>query len=88
MSDTTDITGLLVAWRGGDQAAFDRLFPLVYDDLRQMVHGPLRLAALHPRLLARALRTPACVRADGVPSPRSHRATVLVVTPMRSAISA
>jgi RNA polymerase sigma factor (TIGR02999 family) len=41
MTNTTDITGLLVAWRGGDQAAFDRLFPLVYDDLRQMAHRHL-----------------------------------------------
>ncbi|HXS25362.1 MAG TPA: sigma-70 family RNA polymerase sigma factor [Gemmatimonadales bacterium] len=37
----SDITGLLVAWRGGDQAAFDQLFPLVYDDLRQMAHRHL-----------------------------------------------
>lgn len=33
-----DITGLLAAWRGGDSASFDRLFPLVYDELRRIAH--------------------------------------------------
>jgi RNA polymerase sigma factor (TIGR02999 family) len=41
MNDTNDITGLLVAWRGGDRTAFERLFPLVYADLRQMAHRHL-----------------------------------------------
>lgn len=36
-----DITGLLVAWRGGDNGAFDRLFPLVYDELRAIAHRQL-----------------------------------------------
>ena len=40
-NDSNDITGLLVAWRGGDRAAFDRLFPLVYADLRQVAHRHL-----------------------------------------------
>jgi RNA polymerase sigma-70 factor, ECF subfamily len=31
-----EITGLLVAWGGGDQSALDRLMPLVYDELRQL----------------------------------------------------
>src|SRR4029450_8880708 len=30
----TDITGLLVAWRNGDRAAFDALLPLVCKELR------------------------------------------------------
>lgn len=38
MDSINDITGLLLAWRGGDRTAFDQLFPLVYDDLRQMAH--------------------------------------------------
>ena len=29
-----DITGLLQQWRGGSREAFDRLIPLVYDELR------------------------------------------------------
>lgn len=40
-SGQRDITGLLVAWRAGDEAAFDRLFPLVYDELRSIAHRQL-----------------------------------------------
>jgi RNA polymerase sigma factor (TIGR02999 family) len=36
-----DITGLLVAWRAGDRTALDRLFPLVYDELRRIAHRQL-----------------------------------------------
>lgn len=31
-----EVTGLLIAWSKGDQAAFDRLLPLIYNELRQM----------------------------------------------------
>ncbi len=31
-----DITGLLVAWGGGDQAAFEQLVPIVYSELKRM----------------------------------------------------
>ena len=37
----SDITGLLLAWRAGDQAAVDRLFPLVYEELRHIAHRQL-----------------------------------------------
>jgi RNA polymerase sigma factor (TIGR02999 family) len=37
-----DLTALLVAWRGGDQSALDRLTPLVYDELRRMARRHLR----------------------------------------------
>lgn len=40
-SGQRDITGLLVAWRAGDGSAFDRLFPLVYDELRRIAHRQL-----------------------------------------------
>ncbi|HKV34979.1 MAG TPA: sigma-70 family RNA polymerase sigma factor [Pyrinomonadaceae bacterium] len=33
-----NLTGLLVEWRDGDQAALDRLMPLVYDQLRRIAH--------------------------------------------------
>lgn len=33
-----EITGLLVAWGGGDKSALDRLMPLVYDELRRLAH--------------------------------------------------
>jgi RNA polymerase sigma factor (TIGR02999 family) len=34
----TDVTGLLVAWCGGDRAALDQLMPLVYAELRGIAH--------------------------------------------------
>ncbi len=39
------VTRLLTAGAGGDPEAFDRLIPLVYDDLRRIAHR--RLAAEH-----------------------------------------
>ena len=37
-----EITGLLVAWGGGDESALERLIPLVYDELRQLAHRYMR----------------------------------------------
>ena len=37
-----ELTALLQAWRGGDQAARDRLLPIVYDDLRRRAAAQLR----------------------------------------------
>ena len=37
-----DITGLLIAWGGGDRAALDRLMPLVYEELRRLAHRQMR----------------------------------------------
>ena len=42
----TDVTGLLGAWRKGDAEAGDRLFALVYDDLRALARR--QLARLTP----------------------------------------
>jgi RNA polymerase sigma factor (TIGR02999 family) len=36
------VTQLLRAWRNGDQAAFERLLPLVYDELRRLAGHYLR----------------------------------------------
>jgi len=36
------VTGLLVAWRGGDAGALDRLLPLVYAELRRVAHRYMR----------------------------------------------
>ncbi|MGH2406027.1 MAG: sigma-70 family RNA polymerase sigma factor [bacterium] len=41
MDTEHDITGLLLAWRAGDRTAVDRLFPLVYDELRRIAHRQL-----------------------------------------------
>ena len=37
-----DVTDLLLSWRQGDAAAFDRLIPLVYDELRRVAGRRLR----------------------------------------------
>src|SRR5829696_1388009 len=37
-----DITGLLVAWGGGDREALDRLMPLVYQELRRLARRQMR----------------------------------------------
>ena len=39
---TSPITELLRSWRRGDQAALERLVPLVYNDLRRMARHQLR----------------------------------------------
>jgi RNA polymerase sigma factor (TIGR02999 family) len=36
------VTRLLVAWRGGDAAALDRLLPFVYAELRRVAHRYMR----------------------------------------------
>ena len=33
-----EITSLLRAWRGGDQSAFEKLVPLVHDELHRLAH--------------------------------------------------
>jgi RNA polymerase sigma factor (TIGR02999 family) len=37
-----EITGLLMAWRAGDRSAFDRLFGLLYDELRLLARRQMR----------------------------------------------
>src|SRR5262245_37209476 len=36
-----DITGLLLAWRGGDGSALDRLVPVAYEELRRIARRQL-----------------------------------------------
>ncbi len=43
MGDTGDVTLLLEAAGAGEPQAMNRLFPLVYDELRRMAHRQLRL---------------------------------------------
>lgn len=42
MDESADVTELLLAWRGGDPAAIDRLIPRVYGELRALAHSYLR----------------------------------------------
>lgn len=42
ISEIEDVTGLLAAWGGGDEAALERLLPIVYAELRRLAHGYMR----------------------------------------------
>ena len=41
-SSTHDVTGWLVAWRSGDQAALDKLVPLIYQELNRLAQRNMR----------------------------------------------
>ena len=41
LQNQPDVTHLLHRWRDGDDAAFDELMPLVYDELRRLAHHHL-----------------------------------------------
>jgi len=41
LTPSRDVTGLLKAWRDGDEAALDALMPLVHEELRRIAHGCL-----------------------------------------------
>ena len=41
MTPSHDVTGLLKAWREGDEAALDTLMPLVHEELRRIAQGCL-----------------------------------------------
>ena len=41
-TDRPDITGLLVAWKKGDDDALDELIPIVYSELRRLARYQLR----------------------------------------------
>lgn len=42
MSQPRQITDLLIAWSGGDDAALEQLMPLVYEELRRLAHSCMR----------------------------------------------
>lgn len=42
MSGAGEITGLLADWRNGNQAALDKLLPLIYDELRRVASSYMR----------------------------------------------
>ena len=42
MTSPGEITRLLAQWSGGDQAALDRLVPMVYDELRRLASNYMR----------------------------------------------
>ena len=42
MDQDVDITSQLLAWRGGESDAMERLFPLVYDELHRIAHRQMK----------------------------------------------
>jgi RNA polymerase sigma factor (TIGR02999 family) len=65
-ASTSPITELLRSWRRGDQAALERLVPLVYDDLRRMARHQLRGERGGHTLQATALVNEMYLRLPGV----------------------
>lgn len=62
---SSEVTALLQAWQQGDREAFDRLVPLVYDELRGLARAQLRRDARQWTLQATALVHEAYVRLSG-----------------------
>jgi len=60
--EPVEITVLLKAWGGGDQAAFDRLVPLVYAELHRMARRHMRKERAGITLQATALVNQAYLR--------------------------
>lgn len=42
MAESTEVTALLQAWSGGDEAALDQLTPLIYKELRRLAGSFMR----------------------------------------------
>jgi RNA polymerase sigma-70 factor, ECF subfamily len=73
-----DVTRLLLAWSEGDQAAFDAIIPLVYDELHRLAHERLRRERPGHLLQTTGLVNEAYVRLAGWPQPRwQNRAHLL-----------
>jgi RNA polymerase sigma factor (TIGR02999 family) len=61
-----DVTNLLVEWRLGDQAALDRLIPIVYQELRRVASARLRSESAQHTLQATSLVHEAYLRLVGL----------------------
>lgn len=62
MPTSTEITSLLKDWSGGDQSAFDRLFTLVYEELRVMASRYMQRERVDHTLQTTALVNEAYIR--------------------------
>ena len=62
-----EVTQLLAAWRGGDEAAADKLMPLVYDELRRRAGHYIRAQPVGHTLQATALIHEAFLKLVGQP---------------------
>lgn len=61
-----DVTQLLQAWGAGDQAALDRLMPIVYAELHRLARHYMRRERVHNSLQATALVNEAYLKLVGV----------------------
>jgi RNA polymerase sigma-70 factor (ECF subfamily) len=61
-SSPKEVSQLLVAWRGGDKKALDRLTPLVYGELRRLAKHYMRGERMGHTLQATALVNEAYMR--------------------------
>lgn len=57
-----DITELLAQWSGGNQTALDKLYPLVYEELRRIARSYMKREAMGHTLQTTALINEAYVR--------------------------
>ena len=55
MAEKGEITRLLDQWRNGEAEAFDRVFPLVYDEMRRIARRQMAREARHHTLQPTAL---------------------------------
>lgn len=60
-----DLTGLLIEWRHGNEAALDKLTPLVYDEIRRIAHRYLQRERDGHTLQTTALVNEAYIRLAG-----------------------
>lgn len=81
MAEAGEITLLLKAYEAGDKAAFDRLVPLVYDELRRMAHRHLRRGPRGATLDTTGLVHEAYLKLAGSPGLRlNDRGHLMAVT--------
>jgi RNA polymerase sigma factor (TIGR02999 family) len=75
----TNVTQLLLEWRGGNQAALDQLMPLVYDELRRLAQHYMKAERPEHTLQATALVNEAYLRMIDMKVPWQHRAHFFAV---------
>ena len=62
MSSATNVTQMLLKWRGGDEDALERLMPMVYDELRRLAGHYMKTERKGHTLQATALVNEAYIR--------------------------
>ena len=62
MSSPTNVTQMLLEWRGGNEDALERLMPMVYDELRRLAAHYMRTERKSHTLQATALVNEAYIR--------------------------